>query len=200
MLRLKNDILFIHNPKTGGTSVRQFFNDAGLVVKDYKHIHVPNVKYFEEVPNANHKVPKEKKEKWVSITRNPIDWYSSFFYFMSQKMMQGRKFPKYNSVLRKALDIGYKDNMNFDSFIEYLAKENYPAFSLAYEFYNKDCDYILRLENLKSDLEEFLQKEYGKEYDVESMLKVKNSTKPKKVVSEHAKELIRKLDSKYIYA
>lgn len=210
MLELKNNIWFIHKPKTGGTSVKDFFLANGLVVKDYKR-HTSNVKieYFENVTNTNHKVPKVKQGKWVSITRNPIDWYESYFYFLVQKMIGGRKYPTHNSVLREAVQYGYSKNISFDYFVQYLYDKKYPAYTHAYNFYNKRCDYILRTETLATDLANFLLTEYNDTFDVEAKLKILNKTiyqskkteinskLPDQVVTEDSKNMIRELDKSF---
>lgn len=211
MLKLKNNIWFIHKPKTGGSSVKKFLLDNGLILKDYRNEKDSNIKigYFEDIPNINHKVPLHKDGKWVSITRNPIDWYDSYFFFHAQKMIQGAKYPINKSILREALYHGYDANVSFDAFIMYLVDKNYPAYSKAYEYYNKRCEYILNTDTLAKDLGNFLLKEYGSTFDAESKLEEINPTiyqsrkhelkphLPDHHVSEEAKDLIRTLDKKF---
>jgi len=207
MIVLKNNIIFIHRNKCGGMSLREFFHTSKLAVDDYRennHKSQIKVKYFEGVHNLSHSVPVEKTHKWISVTREPVSWYKSFFYFHMQKKPQ-RSTNSYvhpESRLFSAFIEGYNDGGSFDTFVNYFVKHNWPAFSNHYDFFNAKADYILNLENLNLELAEVLKKEYGSDFGCKHSIKTVNATQHKKHnldinISQASIDNIKVLESKW---
>lgn len=210
MILLKNNLLFIHRNKAGGSSLRDFFSGSPVFVEDYRTSETINykgkLKYFENVENISHCIPFEKKHKWITVTREPVSWYQSFFFFHAQKKKQrGQNNLYYNhkdSKLFSAFIDGYNKNIDFDVFIDYFYQKKWPAFSHHYEFFNSKADYVLNLEYLSDELSALLIKEYGDDFNCKEKLKVKNPTLYSKYnlnreISDESIEKIKELESKW---
>ena len=205
MQLLKNDVIVIHRPKTGGSSLRTFFADNGLVKVDYKSnnsLYKGKYSYFQNLENLAHPVPVVKEHKWISITRDPISWYRSFFYFHVQKGRQGRVMNHSTSILAKAFYAGFSNKESFETFIDYMYDRNHAAYTEAYNFYNKRCDVVFNLKNIKEELSQFLIENYGEDFDVHTTYPIVNPTQYKRddyptEVPQGCKDKIMELDKTF---
>ena len=95
-LLLRSGAVFLHIPKTGGTWVTQMLRDNGLVRCRFSHKHAdlqrvlesPRLYRYQNLkrcfrfgPNWYSGIPGAFKFCFV---RNPLDWYQSWWAFMSQ--------------------------------------------------------------------------------------------------------------------
>ncbi|MCB2167781.1 MAG: sulfotransferase family protein [Deltaproteobacteria bacterium] len=168
-LLLKNGSIFLHIPKTGGNWVREILSKLDLVDKEigHKHADVDRVLYDRIVNLSFMEFFKKKFSKSLTPFRNsqypfifcfvrhPLQWYESWFKYMSQPNREWRNWPKRigdfdwhpNSLIN-----GTGSN-DFKQFVKNVLKL-YPGYvTHLYGFYTKrEIDFIGKQENLRNDL------------------------------------------------
>jgi len=174
-------IVFIHIPKCAGKSI---WDGLGLAVCKCNLI-------SGEAPVYQHMLPKQLKDiyigqaRWnsykkITIIRNPYDRVISDFFWLSKEAAYFNI--KFNEFLSLREDVvknsRYSENMYYDHF--------YPMY---YYFENIEYDYVLRFENLKTELPRI-----RKIFNIERPFKKTNSTDHKSfVLTKTQKERIYKL-------
>lgn len=171
MQLLKNNITFIHIPKTGGTFIRSVFNKIGVVEKDYTTSKgVKNCKTFENIISC-HMVPTQSRHYTFAFIRNPITWYESYYNFRVGKHKKHKRLPG-EKLVCNAFKESVSDNYNINTFVKYLYRNNYPYYTLQFRFYNPYISEYFYFENLKKDLIKLVKSKLNIELD-ESILKKK---------------------------
>ena len=137
MINHEKKIIFVHIPKTGGTSIESLFCSSNLYGKE-KHL-------------MSHEYdPKHLKSYFkFSFVRNPWDRSLSYYFFRLQKSYEmfghGDSFLNWMKFLHNCRDNEHKNNF----FQFYLSIQN------QYEFiFRNDClmiDYVGKFENLQQD-------------------------------------------------
>lgn len=140
----REDVLFIHNPKTGGSSI-----DLALYGRKWVTGHGPCQLYINENENKFNNAFK------FMFVRNPYDrLVSTYFYLISDKCSH------YDENIHNRL---INETTNFNSYINYLCSINdYSNLNIHHNFqyiYAYDdnlterVDYIGKFENLQNDFE-----------------------------------------------
>ena len=206
MMQLVGDYWYLHQPKTGGSSVEQFFRDKNLVLNEYRGTTESKQMYggYEcfEGWKQTIKRPVIKPGTVLTSYRNPFDWYRSWFFYFSFRLYNGHPIRSSKSTLWLATKAGADDNYNFTTFLEYLTEHNYPGYTKAYEFFVMYSDIAFRLEHIVEDLSNFLVDAYGEDFNVGEDLKLINPTvspyrKETYELSEYDINLIKNLDSTF---
>tara|TARA_Y100001970_G_C14208455_1_gene845436 strand:- start:608 stop:1264 length:657 start_codon:yes stop_codon:yes gene_type:complete len=163
-LLLKNNIIYLHIPKTGGTTLRELFKKNNLIKYEigYKHATLDRVGNINRgnINNLFFEVYKSlkirsKKINYFTVIRNPISWYESIFNYTNKKKKIWGKFDQINwhplSDLNKFLES--------NDFNQFMDKINlyYPGYltSLYSRYINLQTN-IIKLENLEKELSNFL--------------------------------------------
>lgn len=141
----KNNILFLHIPKTGTNWTIEILKINNLIKEKLVGKH-------DTLKLLNKRYNKINYLKKVCFVRNPISWYESAFKYYTSINWRVWNRPRWHPC-RELWELGDK---SFNKFIENVIK-NCPSYlSKMYELYTKDCDFIGRQENLKDDLIEVL--------------------------------------------
>ena len=147
-------IIFIHIPKTGGSSLNGLLRRKGISVKDH-NIRDPNFKYLKQIP-------REESEIRFCIVRNPFDRVVSAFFYLSKggNCKEDLEDAKNYNILK------YKGD--FELFVKNEFYDNSPIFEQIHfkEQYKWICDddgnllvdEVLSFENLKDNVKYFLKK------------------------------------------
>ena len=131
-------LLFIHNPKAAGTSVKE---KLGLSAKDKLH-HTPSFL-----------VSKLEWESYYTIVsvRHPIDRLKSSYHYHTQKKYKGHYFKKYPNIHQLSLpeyfDLFRKEPFAIRPQVDYLT----------HQLSKKPVDFVIRFEALHADMEQLSQ-------------------------------------------
>lgn len=95
-LELRNNVLYLHIPKTGGNWLTKVAHDQGLVVGKLGHKHAT----YDYISGCRHPRPKSLRPfarsgrqltgtpTVVCVVRNPLSWYDSWFRYQTSKQWQ----------------------------------------------------------------------------------------------------------------
>jgi len=161
MIDKERRFIFIHIPKTGGTSVETFFmpSERDRIRNIYGNTPLQSdnqahLKFY----HLQIQYPRLNFDKYFKFTvvRNPWDRVVSNFFHSKREHRQD---------LRKFLGFGIWENFTFNEFVEkiqHLEKEH-PHYDEQWSFLvdrkGRFCmDYIARMENLENDFMEICQK------------------------------------------
>jgi len=143
---LKNDMLFLHIPKTGGNWITEVLEINGLIKKN-----LPEKHDTLELLKKRH--PNLKYNKIFCFVRDPLSWYKSWFQYSTAK--NWRNWGKYKWHPCKPLNgLGAT---TFNDFIKNIIDRCPSYVSNLYGLYTKDCDFIGKQENLEKDLIKVLE-------------------------------------------
>lgn len=203
------NLIFVHIPRTSGTSISFVLNKLNKInnnqselkkinrfyiskrTKHYKHDKVIDYLNFLNKKNIN-----PNKINFVTIIRNPWDWYNSSYYWYKKY--------KHNSKIENFQKI---KNLKFDDFIEYSLKNKIIGNAKGMQF-----DYFTNKQNIKlkifkleeKNFSRFLKKNYNNEINISIFNKYadlsykKNySSKSKDMVYKYYKNFIKKF--KYFF-
>ena len=109
MLVLKNNIIYVHIPKTGGRCVNNIFRKLDMIDGEYPfHSSVNDL--------SDEHVNYEK----VATIRNPWEWYVSLWAFKKRK---NRQFPKKGIKKRRYMDA----NSDFPTYLKRMFDDEYTS-------------------------------------------------------------------------
>jgi len=142
-----NNLLFLHIWKTGGSSMKNFFQNHE------KSKHASHQMCYQIIDEIG--IEKYKKFVTFTVVRNPYDRVVSIYFYRKQQC--------------KNINCSFEDFLKSDKF-----KKHIPMYY--HITYNGDvlCKYILKLENIKEDLKNML-KEEKIDKSVEHFPKVRSS-------------------------
>jgi hypothetical protein len=187
-LYLKNDAIFLHIPKTGGSFISRILYDQGLVSYQIggKHSEAPHLL----VPPLGSKRPNRRPKEWLKYflavrrlrrnphpvlfhaVRNPYSWYESWYKYMSA---QDRNWRDWGT---KGQPLDYHPNMELNGicgvdFNEMMARmlDEQPGYvtRLYCRFGSFGRTRALKLENIAQELCVLLD-EIGATYDRASVM------------------------------
>lgn len=174
-------VLFIHIPKTGGGSIDTVLSKYS--VNEPRIVGHPNLEQCLKVVNPHY---------IFTVVRNPWDWRSSWYYYLKS----GKS--GHNYELNSVKNMTFKEHLSWinNEPIENFSNSTYNGidtklFIAPQHGYINDTVKVLRLENLKSDFENYMSElglditfdvhfrksgnnDYKNEYDEES-IKIVNS-------------------------
>lgn len=174
---LKNNALFLHVPKTGGSWIIKVLDELGLVKAHLGHEHssMEHVLYYPRYFPANHVkgTIKFKNNFYEEIlnsykfcfVRDPMDWYESYWRFqMGHNWKIWRITPK--KIFLKPAKVWHPWNVledcsddNFNEFLLKVAKNSPGYVSKMYSWYaTEDINFVGKQENLAEDLIEVLKR------------------------------------------
>ena len=131
------NILFVHIPKTGGTTVEDYFRDLSMFDQDARHLYTPwNVFVKNSLQNKcrvslQHLTVKEMQsifpEEFIhslthvfTITRNPYDRLISEYWYLKKKVFRTSKDYKIWGVDPNKIQNALQD---MDSFVDFMYRE-----------------------------------------------------------------------------
>jgi len=120
-LKIGNQFIFFHIPKTGGNSFRFFLkNNTSYKLREISHKHATPDFLFGNLNNLNVKNylfdPLRNLESIVFI-RNPISWYESWYrYQISRGVVKWKS----ERGVRRWHPLSILDHINFSSFNQYI--------------------------------------------------------------------------------
>lgn len=171
---IKENALFLHIPKTGGSWIRHVLRRQGLVIMEWSHPH-PDMMRILNFPRMypRHFIKQSLKHQSLTLhkkiknsykfcfVRNPFSWYESYWRFMTGldwKSFHEERQLEYAQPLKAPWHpnaylegIGQKD---FNPFMDTVLSE-YPGYlTQMYGWYAppQDIDFVGRTENLVDDL------------------------------------------------
>lgn len=160
-LILKNNVVYLHVPKTGGNWLTKLFKENGIVRKKIEHKHAT----YDLVCGAlrsHYRLPfRDNKNhyEFMVVVRNPLLWLESWYKYQNSRGFRNwGKAKDYNRwhVMSQLNDIIESD---FNEFVKRINR-NYPGFvSVLYGRYIA-CSgaYVLKNESLRIDLERINEK------------------------------------------
>jgi len=163
MVRLLNNIIFSHIPKTGGCWIRQALYDNDLILDNNSLLHTT----LFVLP------PAIEKPTVFTFVRHPISWYESWFRYQTQEGWTDWNCGKdYLHPCAPLLDCG---STNFNKYIEKCLKKVPGFVTSMYHMYTQFADYVGRQENLEGD---FLRIMKMLKLDIISIDKLKRNVSP----------------------
>ncbi|SIS57531.1 hypothetical protein SAMN05421759_101516 [Roseivivax lentus] len=89
-LLLKDDIVYLHIPKTGGNWLTKILSDHDLVVASVSHKHATYDLIAGQVRQAKggyfrRRVLPKGKLRYLAVVRHPMRWYESWFKYQTSK-------------------------------------------------------------------------------------------------------------------
>ena len=155
MLALKNNIIFVHVPKTGGRFIRKSLRQLDLIDGKYAGLH----------SGLDELNPVHNDYRKVAGVRNPWDWYVSLYFFQKNLMCQ-KTFSK-NKIIDTSsfpdyMRLMFSDSSEIRGRFLWPRKnhKNTDAGALTNNIYKQcylndvDCiDYYIRLEHIKEDFQ-----------------------------------------------
>jgi hypothetical protein len=186
----KYKFIFIHIPKTGGTSVKKILSEK---------IKINDIKFTDELveykKSTHIKITKKQFNKYsnylkFTFVRHPYDWIKSYYNFHYNK----DKF--YKNLTKKK--INKTITINFDEWLNTLTNFNQTDFITDNDTFL--VDYICKLENFNEEMKFILKKlNINSEFN---NIKMKDSKKFKidtiKELNNEQKLKIQKICYKYV--
>lgn len=159
-LLLKNGIIFLHVPKTGGNWITHVLNKMDIIEAEIGHKHSDLAQLFFELrvdcrwPTLR-RVEEGKKPFLFCFVRNPLSWYQSWFKYMSQPNRAWRNWGNASDE-RDWHPCSLLNGVRGDNFSEFLMRvaETRPGYAteLFSWFDRPSMNFVGRYENLRDDL------------------------------------------------
>jgi hypothetical protein len=164
---LKNNCVFYHIPKTGGTWVRNTLRDLDLITgsRGMKHDPPPvafhiskfsRADLLKEAAQRHRTTLDERRDAEVSFcfVRHPLRWYESWFKYMSQPNKNWKRWRETRSLARfhpvAALDgLGAA---TFEQFIENVIRKCPGFVTEMYSLYSNFVVHVGKQESIRADL------------------------------------------------
>lgn len=138
---IKKKLLFIHVPKTGGSSVEEAMNcyrirENGYKIIDNKAIQHSKWNYYK---NIEPKVCIDSNKSWniFSVVRDPFQKIISEFYFLKKKNLTNIRYEKmyFKNINHMTID-------NFIDYAEHIVKNKLYHLDLYNDHFMPQSDYI----------------------------------------------------------
>ena len=180
----KIPLLFVHIPKTGGGTVKNYFGytKKNIIGERTYHTHLKDIKSNLYLNNDFYnRIPFEDYFKFV-IFRNPWERILSEFNFRTRTHVLNIKNPIYPDLIKYWIKIR-KKKYDFKDWILYLHEENdIEILTKNHSYYNYitldgkiGVDYIINLHNLNDDFE-LIKKISNRTEDINSITIGNNKT------------------------
>tara|TARA_R100000995_G_scaffold75309_1_gene44617 strand:+ start:49 stop:588 length:540 start_codon:yes stop_codon:yes gene_type:complete len=136
MIIKEHKVVFIHIPKSAGTSIESFFGNSSFVIQPGKHDNVHDIK--RRFPNAY------KNYRKFAIIRNPYDKMVSWYFYLKRNLGEELNTVSFNEWLIDPLKLWHVDD---------------PI-----SFLDLQCTWIdetveiIKYENLKKEINDFFGK------------------------------------------
>jgi len=158
--------VFIHIPKTGGSSIQQWLmnNTDSYITKGTKHHTLTAIesKYG-------------KFDFSFAVVRNPWDWCVSWYFFSRDRALRRIKHPKNKGKF--SLEYNQRILTEFDKGFEYFVENT----QLTDQFHRTvGIDYIIKLENINEEI-----KVIAKKFNINKDLPVINASSRNKNYQEY---------------
>jgi len=141
MAVVSNKIIFIHVPKTAGTSIRTWLEPFSI-----------NSNWFWHIPLEHVKKSHPDIQDAFCVIRNPWDWYVSKYHWeisRREKFLAGDnsvKLPDENTEISTTM-LRYYKSIGFKKFLLTMPQTSQ-------EVYSNGCNIILKYENLHEDFKQ----------------------------------------------
>lgn len=173
---LKNGAIFLHIPKTAGSFLACFFEEAGLVESKLGHKHATYDRVILQGLGAGLDIGKRSNFKvwlknryllrnvqdrfFVTFVRSPFSWYLSWFNYQSRSDRQWMSFGRAEAGIRDWHPCAPLNSVNHESFESFVshACELRPGF--VHELYSQyapsNVTFVGKQENLIDDCKSLL--------------------------------------------
>lgn len=155
---LKNDVLYLHIPKTGGNWLRKLLRESGCVIRSVGDKHatydfVAGMLAKRSLWDRWLRPDKYSKLKYLTVVRNPLSWYESWF-----KYQKARGFVDWGTSgdIRHWHIMSSINSVKHDDFNEFVRAIHrvHPGFvSDLYSAYAaRSSAHVLKLEQIRNDV------------------------------------------------
>ena len=129
-------VIFIHIPKTAGTSIEYYFTNKNWKRKTHKHTDIHEIKErFKDIYNSYRK---------FTIIRNPYDKLISYYFFLNKIIYKNANAIQFNNWVKKPSMF-----WNFNNPINILKPQ--------YKWIDNTVE-VIKFENLNNELSDFFNK------------------------------------------
>ena len=143
----KQHYIYVHIPKTGGTTIQNVCQDSAILNEFGGHISLKDIK---------NRVEEYSTYITFTTVRNPWSWYVSWYFYLSKRHTNDSDFIKEYTIL---------NNNSFSDFIKYIYEkredlvfyndgDNTPKYQQMLEWANdgdKYVDHFIKIEELSKD-------------------------------------------------
>lgn len=189
MLLPKQKVVYIHVPKTGGTSISYVLNKSysgyNFSNSDHRAEHLPYFYYKKYLSEINLDI----KDFFVfSFVRNPYErFYSHWKFFLNcflNKSGQNYENLKYYKIEKELKDVNTFVNYIFNSFNDYKSGKRSKLLNILCSVFMPQCfwigdpfnlNFLGRFENFSNDFKKVYYKIYKKQYNLD-VPKINSST------------------------
>ena len=167
MIIKEHKAVFIHIPKSAGTSIESFFGNSSFVVQPGRHDNVHEIrKRFPEVYETYRK---------FAIIRNPYDKMVSWYFYLKRNLGEGLNTISFNEWLNSPLKLWHANDP-----ISFLDPQH--------TWIDKTVE-VIKYENLNKEINDFFNKEIN--------LPVLNKSKHKHYTEYYDKQSSRIIHDRY---
>jgi hypothetical protein len=169
-LILKNGAVFLHVPKTGGNWIATVLQELNLVERQTPHKHA-DIDHFSAVPQASSSVMGRglralrynlrAKPFMFCFVRDPLDWYESWFRYMSQPSRRWRNWGDPGDVenWHPNAMLNGAGSADFNDFVRNVLARRPGFVTEMYGWYDRpQVNFVGRQEHLVDDLVKVLRK------------------------------------------
>jgi hypothetical protein len=162
----KKELVFIHTPKCAGSYISNILS----------YLKIKNLGHHQAVPN--------KEYIYFTVIRNPVERFESLLNYRLGEEKPRKDWPIYLSHVYHDKYIG------LDDIVSKMSNEDILGFTpfRTIDYWTKDVDIIITLDNLPKMLEYF-----GYKYDVNLFIPINVSNKTRGTISQKNKDRIGKI-------